>query len=378
MSKKKVIIIGTEPWSLVHFRGHLIESLKNNNCDVITVSKKINEGMLSESLGEEFSKKKIKHIPISFKRGSISSITDIKCFFNLYHLMVRERPDLVLAYTIKPVIWGGLAARLARAKFYGLITGLGFTFQGKSFTRKVITFVSKFLYREALRRATFVFFQNLENMNFFISNGITKRSNSGVVNGSGVDLDYFAYAPISKLSRKITFLCVARLLGEKGLREYARAAKIVSRVRPGSKFQLLGPEDVSPDAIKIEEINSWSNGNFLEYLGETEDVRPFIKQSSVFVLPSYHEGLPRSVIEAMAMGRPIITTTAPGCKETVDNNVNGFKVPVADTKSLAEKMIWFIDNRQKIIDMGVESRRMAERLFDVKKINQDIIDTLDL
>jgi len=379
MSKNKIIIIGTEAWSLIHFRGHLIESLKNKNCDVITVSKSISEGVLSESLREEFDKNKIKHIPISFKRGSISPIADIKCFLNLYKLMVRERPDLVLAYTIKPVIWGGLAARLTRTKFYGLITGLGFTFQGKSFKRKVIRAFSKFLYREALRKAVYVFFQNIENMNVFISNGIAKRSKSYIVNGSGVDLDYFAYAPIPNLNEKITFLCIARILGEKGIREYAVAANIVSQARPGSKFQLLGQiDDDSPDAINIDEINSWSNNSFFQYLGETNDVRPFIKKSNVFVLPSYHEGIPRSVIEAMSMGRPIITTTAPGCKETVYNNVNGFKVPIADSNSLAEKMIWFIDNPHKIIDMGLESRKMAESLFDVKKINQDIIDKLSL
>jgi glycosyltransferase involved in cell wall biosynthesis len=166
-------------------------------------------------------------------------------------------------------------------------------------------------------------------------------------------------------------LCVSRLLSEKGLREYAAAARIVKDKFPDVKFDLVGSEDPSPDAISLEEVSRWSD--YVNYNGSTNDVRPYIEECHVYVLPSHHEGLPRSTLEAMSMGRPILTTNAVGCKETVEEGVNGFMVPVGSTIKLAEKMIWYIENEDKIQSMGKESRSIVENKFDVHKVNKEML-----
>ncbi len=171
-------------------------------------------------------------------------------------------------------------------------------------------------------------------------------------------------------------MCISRLLGEKGLREYAKAAKIVKSKYPEVTFNLLGPEDTSPDGIPLEEVRSWSD--YLDYKGSTIDVRSYIKNTSVYILPSYHEGIPRSTLEAMAMGRPILTTDAVGCKDTVENNLNGFKVPVGSVEKLVEKIIWFIENPESITKMGIFSRKIVEQRFDVRKVNIEMLNILGI
>ena len=231
-----------------------------------------------------------------------------------------------------------------------------------------------FLYRVALKKSKAVIFQNKDNLNLFIEKGIIPRSKTHLVNGSGVDIEKFNVATLPKGS--INFLCVARLKGDKGLREYTAAAKIVKKKFPTVIFNLVGPEETSPDAISLDEVNSWSN--YVNYKGSIKDVRPLIKDAHVFILPSYHEGLPRSTLEAMSMGRAVITTNAFGCKETVKNGINGFIVSVASIDMLVEKMIWFIEHSEQIEPMGIESRRMVVEKFDVHKVNVKMLDIMGL
>ena len=174
----------------------------------------------------------------------------------------------------------------------------------------------------------------------------------------------------------IHFLCISRLLTEKGLREYAAAAKIVKKKFPSVVFNLVGAEDTSLDAIPLDEVNRWSD--YINYKGSTMDVRSHIKNAHVYVLPSYHEGIPRSTLEAMSMGRAVITTDATGCKETVENGINGFKVSVRSINELAEKMIWFIEHPEQIELMGIESRRIVVEKFDVHKVNKKMLNIMDL
>lgn len=376
MSKKKVIIIGTEPWSLINFRGELIKSFKDNGYSVLAVSKGLDGAMLEDSLLEQFQSNSISHFVLNFNRGKLAPIRDLILLYKLFNLLNKEKPDFVLAYTIKPVIWSGLAARFARIPFYALITGTGFIFQGTSFFRRVIRFISINLYREALRRSKHVFFQNYENEQIFKSNRIVCSRRHSIVNGSGVDLSKFSLKPLPAEQNGLTFLCVARLLGDKGLREYYRAAQLVKKKYPETKFLLVGPEDSSPDAIDFKEIHLWVRDGSIDYLGEATDVRTHIERCHVYVLPSYHEGLPRSSLEAMAMGRPILTTTASGCRETVVEPANGFKVPVKSVGKLAEKLIWFIENTDKLESMALKSREIAEERFDVHKVNRHITDII--
>ncbi|WP_043884613.1 glycosyltransferase, partial [Vibrio antiquarius] len=173
-------------------------------------------------------------------------------------------------------------------------------------------------------------------------------------------------------------LLIARLLGDKGIREYIRAANIVKKQYPTAQFQLVGPEDPSPDGISIAELNDLNIDNAVEYKGATADVRPFIEECTVFVLPSYHEGLPRTVLEAMAIGRPILTTDVPGCRETVVDGLNGFLVERGNVEQLASRMIWFVENSEKLSGMAQVSRAMVEEKFDVNKVNEDLSRIMNL
>lgn len=367
---KKILLVGVEPRSLINFRGSLIHSIEEKDCVVVAVSSPAPENIL-----KAFNEQNIKHQAVCFQRSGMNPFNDLITLLNLCKLFKREKPDFILCYTIKPVIFGGLAARLTGTKFYALVTGLGFAFQGKSFKRIMLTNLVSYLYRISLSYATKVVFQNTDNRDLFTSRLIVRESKTEVVNGSGVDICHFGLSVLPALDNGVTFLCISRLLGEKGLREYAQAAALVKAKFPSSKFVLVGPEDTSPDGILNSEVDLWQA---IHYEGPTTDVRPFIKKAHVYVLPSYHEGLPRSTIEAMAMGRPVITTNAVGCKETVVDGVNGFKVVVGDAAGLAEKMIWFIEHSEQTEPMGFASRKMVEEKFDVNKVNDRMLDIMEL
>ena len=369
MSNKKIVVIGTDSGMLLNFREDLLKSLVCTGLFVKTLSSSLNENqkIRLKSIGVS-----AKSIPIS--RNSLNIVHDIQTIFKIFFAYKKIRPDIVLSYTIKPVIWGGVASRFIKVDFYALITGLGFAFQGDSFKRKFLTKLVVFLYKAALKKSKAVIFQNTDNRDVFVSKGIVELSKTHVVNGSGVDLEKYN---VENLPRGgIKFLCLSRLLGEKGLREYAEAAKIVKNKFPDVEFNLIGPEDSSPDAILLNEVDTWSD--YINYKGSTDDVRPYIKDSHVYVLPSYHEGLPRSTLEAMSMGRPVLTTNAVGCKETVEEGINGFKVPVKSSEALAKKMIWFIENSDQIEKMGIESRKMAEDKFDVHKVNKEMLKIMEI
>lgn len=340
----KIIIIGGLPSSLINFRGDFIKSLNNQGHDVVGVSAKAEDELISkiESLGCRF-------LSIPIERNGLNPASDLKVLFALWKIFQIEKPDVILSYTIKPVIWGGIAARLyGKSRFYGLITGLGFAFQRGSFKRNFLSWFVTRLYRLALSKATFTIFQNPDNLKTFVDKGIITQKKAHRVHGSGVKLEHFSKSNLPVSSP--IFLTISRLLGEKGLREYAAAAKIVKRQYPHIVFQLVGPEDPSPDGIPLIEVKKWQEDGYIDYLGETNDVRPFINNCHVFVLASYHEGMPRTVLEAMAIGRPILTTNVPGCRETVTSGENGFLVEKANVEQLIDKINWFIENQEKLSD----------------------------
>jgi glycosyltransferase involved in cell wall biosynthesis len=365
----KILIFGTVPNDLLNFRADLIQDIKKKGYKVIASSSALDSNSIMH-----MKKLDIEYESIYLKRHSLSLIGEIRTFINLLNLLKKQKPNLVLAHGIKLVIWGGISSRIRKTPFYALITGLGFAFQGKSFKRKLLTKFVSFLYKIALKNSEAVIFQNTDNRNLFIENGIVPKSKTHIVNGSGVDIKKFSFSEQPKTN--ISFLLVARLLGEKGLREYASAAKVVKDQFPDVEFDIVGAEDESLDAISIDEVKSWSK--YINYNGSTDDVRPYIKKCHVYVLPSYHEGLPRSTLEAMSMGRPIITTNASGCKETVEEGKNGFMVPVGSSEELARKMIWFIKNEEKIKIMGKRSRIIVENRFDVRGVNKEMMKILGI
>ena len=368
--KQNVIVLGTNAKTLNDLRGDLVKSLLDKGLHTVLASSKPNFGDLD--FFENF--KNFEYCTIQLKRNSLSLYNDIKTLVDIFLLVKKFKPRFVLAYGIKLVIWGGLASTISKTQFYALITGVGFAFHGETFKRKLLTKFVIFLYRVALKNSKAIIFQNKDNLNLFVNKGIVPRSKTHIVNGSGVNIKKFKFSTIPK--GNIHFLCVSRLLNEKGLREYAAAAKIVKYKFPDVVFNLVGPEDSSHDAISLVDVTSWSN--YINYKGSTKDVRTHIKNSHVFVLPSYHEGLPRSTLEAMSVGRPILTTDAVGCKDTVQNGINGFKVPVGSIDKLAEKMVWFIENTNQIGIMGVESRRIVLEKFNVHKVNEKMLKIMEL
>ena len=323
-----------------------------------------------EALGAEFK-------PFPIARAGLNPLNEMRTLYALRHAFQEIKPDIVLAYTIKPVIWSGLAlSGLRDVSYFALITGLGFSFDGRTIPRRMLRVIASALYRLSLRRATRVVFQNKDNRNFAVMNNLAPLGKCFVVDGSGVDTSWFQLADLP--SGPPVFLLIARLLADKGLREYVIAAALVKSKYPEVVFQILGPTDPSPNAIPIDEVNSWNKNGNIHYLGSAEDVRPFIAKCHVYVLPSYHEGMPRTVLEAMAMGRPILTTDTPGCRETVILGENGHLIPPADADALASKLIWFLENRDQWIQMGRASRRIAEERFDVRLINLQMMKIMGL
>ncbi len=365
----KILIFGTVPNDLLNFRADLIQDFKKRGHEVIASSSSLDSDSIIH-----MNKLGIEYESIYLNRHGLSLLGDLRTLTNVLNLLQKQKPNLVLAHGIKLVIWAGISSKIKKIPFFALITGLGFAFQGKSFKRKLLTKFASFLYRIALKNSKAVIFQNKDNRDLFIEKGIVPLCKTHIVNGSGVNINKFSFSEQPK--NEVSFLLVSRLLGEKGLREYAAAAQIVKDKFPSAKFDIVGAEDASLDAISIEEVNSWSD--YVSYNGFTNDVRPYIKKCNVYVLPSYHEGLPRSTLEAMSMGRPVLTTNAVGCKETVEEGENGFKVPIGSSKKLAHKMIWFIENKDKIEMMGRKSRKIIENKFDVNKVNKEMLKILGI
>lgn len=364
---KSIIVAGALPESLLNFRGQLIKSLTEDGWAVTAIAgeanKKIVDGL--RNIGAYF-------IPYSIRRSGLNPFVDIVTYCQLKNIINKVNPDIYFGYTIKPIIWGGLASRNnPNVKFIALITGLGFAFQGKTIKRKVLCKIVEFLYRISLSFAHKVVFQNIDNLNYFVEKELVDKNKAEIINGTGVDLKHYQYANLR--SGKVIFLLIARLLYEKGIREYISAAQKVKIRYPDVEFQLLGPSDPSPDGISLNAVKQWHDSKYITYLGESDDVRPFLQACHVYVLPSYHEGMPRTVLEAMSTGRPILTTDVPGCRETVIPGENGFLVPKADIYALVNRMIWFIENRDQLKIMGEKSRELAIIKYDVHKINRQLI-----
>ncbi|MDL9998090.1 glycosyltransferase family 4 protein [Variovorax sp. J22P240] len=304
------------------------------------------------------------------QRTGTNPVADLGTLFALYRLMRSVHPDHFLAYTIKAVVYGSLAAKLAGvSRRFALITGLGQAFRLGDGPRTRLEAIATGLYRLSLASVHGVFFQNPDDEALFRKEGVLRRGAvSHVVAGSGIDLAEFRLAPLPQ--GEVRFLLIARLLVGKGVRIYAEAARIVKALHPKVSFALVGWIDENPDAIGAEELEEWIGSGIVDYLGRLEDVRPAIAASHVFVLPSfYREGTPRTALEALAMGRPVITTDAPGCRETVDDGVNGYLLPVKSVDSLVRAALNFIEDHPLISSMGSRSRALAEEKYDVHKVN---------
>lgn len=360
---------------LLPFRGDLIDTLLKKGIEVHAALPDLEPG--SDLHKKLLSKGLLLH-SVNIQRTGMNPIADLQTLWQLLRLMKAVRPDAVFTCMIKQVIYGLMAASIAGVpQRYALITGLGYAFQDGD-QRRLLRRLAQGLYTLSLRGTKKVFFQNPDDLKLFHDMGILKQNApSCVVNGSGVNMNYYARTPIPKGGPR--FLLVARLIGEKGIREYAAAARIVKAQYPETHFALVGWIDENPSAITQTELDTWIAEGTIDYMGRLTDVRPAIAQCSVFVLPSYYrEGTPRSVLEAMSMGRAIITTDAPGCRETVKNEDNGLLVPVRSSDELAKAMLRFVENNELIQRFGQRSYEIAEEKYDVHKVNQVMLNEMGI
>jgi glycosyltransferase involved in cell wall biosynthesis len=367
----KIVVVSHHTRSLLNFRGQMLEEFVKAGHEVVVCAPENNPEYI-----EIFTQMGIAFITFPLVRNGMNPIKDLYALFFLVSTLLKIKPDCVFSASTKPAIYGSLAARLAGVpRFFSMISGVGYAF---GFERKLINLLVRFLFRLALKKNASVFFQNPDDRDLFVRLGLVYQAQTVLINGSGVNLEFYKPAPFP--NNGPVFLMICRLFKDKGIVDYVDAARILKQHYPEASFNLLGPFDSNnPSALSRQQIETWQQEGLINYCGETNDVRPFISAASVYVLPSYYrEGTPRSALEAMAMGRPIITTDAPGCRETVMEGKNGFLIPIKNPQALAEAMKRFIENPDMIISMGEASRKYAVDKFDANKVNAIIVNAMKL
>ena len=365
----KVVIFSPKNRTVYNFRGDLIETIIANGHQVKVTGPNDMYADKIKALGAS-----LEVIPLN--KSGINPLADIRYFFRLVKSLKYYKPDITFGYTIKPVIYGAIAAKICGIKhIVSMVTGVGYLFIAGSIKARVLKIIAMGLYRIGFKCANTVIFQNSDDRHEFIENKLLKKDKAALVNGSGVNMQHFNPTPLPK---DITFFMLARVMIAKGINEYLTAAKVIKQEFPNTRFMLLGACENTHNSISKNDLKHFIDDGIIDYYDETEDVRRYYSECSIFVLPSYREGTPRTVLEAMSMKRPIITTDVPGCRETVKNGVTGFLVPVKDSKVLADKMRWFIKNPDKITEMGNASYTYCLEKFDVKKVNENMIKLLKL
>ena len=357
--KRRVLITANTTWNLVNFRSGLIAALVSRGFDVVAVAPDDEYRDRLRELG-------CRYVPLNMDNQGTHPVKDALLLWRYVVVLLRLRPAVVLSYTVKPNIYASLAARLVGVTVINNVSGLGTAFLRGGWLGGVVCS----LYRVALRRSHRVFFQNDEDRQVFIEKRLVAPARTGLLPGSGIDLVHFSPLAFDGSSLRngagLVFLMVARLLWDKGVLEFVEAARRVKALFPESRFQLLGFLDVkNQTAVGRSDVEAWVKDGVVEYLGTTDDVRPFLADADCVVLPSYREGTPRSLLEAAAMGRPLLATDVPGCREVVIDGVNGLLCRLRDSVDLAEKMMQMITMPMSaLLQMGQESRRLAETRFD--------------
>lgn len=363
-----MLLLGSYAPSLINFRGPLIAALLAQGHEVLAAAPE-----MDPTTAEALRRLGAEPLSLHLSNASLNPLSLLASIGQLRRLLRRRRPDAIISYTIKPVIVGALAARYAGVpRIVSLITGVGFAFTGEGGTplRRLVRRAATSLYRAALARSDVVLFQNRDDEALFRERRLIGRDRpAAVVDGSGVDILHYAPAPLPPAP---SFLMIARLLGDKGIHEFAAAARRLRSEHPHVPVGLVGYLDPSPDSLTQRQLDELIASG-IRFYGKLDDVRPAIAEHSVYVLPSYREGTPRSVLEAMAMGRPVITSDAPGCRETVVDGVNGLLVPPRDADSLYAAMKRFVEEPGLIAPMGAQSRRIAERRYDARKVSADML-----
>jgi glycosyltransferase involved in cell wall biosynthesis len=355
----KIALVANTSWNIYNFRAGLVKYLLANGHQISIVAP-------IDEYSEKIKTWQVDFHAVELENKGTNPLSDIKFYTQLRKIYKKIAPDIVLHFTIKPNIYGTLACRSLKIPCINNVSGLGTTFIHK----KISSRIAHLLYRFSFRFAQKVFFQNKEDLALFVEKRLVKPEKTGLLAGSGIDLEKFSPQDIPHAH--FTFLMIARLIYDKGIREYVEAAHIVKKSFPQVSFWLIGgfeKNTQNPLNIPPEEVSTWQG--IVEYLGVKDDVRPYIASADVVVLPSYREGTPRSLLEAAAMAKPLLATDVAGCREVIDNGKNGFFCEVKNSQSLAEKMITFIEMPKQVLrEMGDYSRRKVEKDFDEKLVFQ--------
>lgn len=367
----KAMIIAPSASSFSHYRGELVSAMKQAGHQITAIAPDQDGEAALLPFGAGYI-----HVP--YNRKSKNPIDDIKFMLKLKKIIKREQPDLVFSYALKPIIYGSIAAKIVGVKqIYSMLSGLGIVYvQKDSKKAKILKTLTNILLKIAFKCCTRVFFQNPDDREELVQYRLLKKEKGVVIDGSGINLDKF---PRCDLPERVSFAMISRIMTEKGVREYCQAARIVKKKYPQVSMKLVGPFDEHEGHFCPEELSEYTSSGDIDYLGETNNVVPFLAGSTVFVLPTYYrEGVPHSILEAMAMGRAIITTDMPGCREAVVDHYNGFLVPIKNSEAIAEKMIWMIEHPNDLRKMCERSHSLAADRFDVDKVNREMLSVMGL
>jgi len=367
-ARRRLLLSINTSWNVVNFRAGLIRALVAANYEVTVATP-------MDAHTERLMELGCRHVLLPMDNKGTNPLADFGLFLRYHQIMRAIRPAVYLGWTPKPNIYGSIAARLLRIPTINNVSGLGTAFLHGRMLRRLVGW----LYRLAFTRSRRVFFQNPDDRQLFVDTRLARPAITALLPGSGIDLKSFTPVPLPQVEGSPVFLLIGRLVGDKGIREFVDAARQVRRDVPGARFQVLGFLDVeNRTAIARETVESWVAEGTIEYLGSADDVRPFIAAADCVVLPSYREGTPRTLLEAAAMGRPLVTTDVPGCRQVVEPGVNGFLCRPRDAESLAFACLQMVTlapiERQK---MGSNSRRLVEQNYDEQIVIASYLRTIE-
>ena len=363
----KIAIVSNASWNIYNFRLNLARALKQNGYEVVLIAP---YDEYSDRLSKEF-----EYYNIYMNNKGTNPIEDLKTTFEFYKLYKKIKPEIVLHFTIKPNIYGTIACNLLGIKTINNIAGLGTLFIKQNFVTKI----AKYLYKYSQNKADKIFFQNRDDFELFTNEKLVNKNKCDILPGSGVDTNKFRPVQIKKKNNTFRFLLIARMLWDKGVGEYVEAAKIIKQKYKNVEFLLLGAIGVdNPTAISKETMKEWKKEGIVKYLGTTDNVKVEIAKANCIVLPSYREGTSRVLLESAAMAKPIITTNVPGCKEVVDDGVNGFLCEVKNANDLANKMEMMLNlSESERIEMGIKGRQKVVKEFDEKIVIKKYLKTIN-
>lgn len=364
----KVMILSNQSRSMLNFWSVLVNRLQGAGCEVVACAPKGDE----ES-AKLLAEKGVSLFEYPLNRKGLNPLDDIRAFLALKRILRKIRPDILFSTTIKPVIYGSLAAKMVKIpKIFATITGLGYAFEADTPLKKAVNMIGANLYRHALAGINGVFFQNADDLEVFRKAHILSAdARIFMARGTGVDTAHFS--PAAFPPSPLKFLLIGRLLEAKGLYEYAKAAQILKKKWPQAAFQILGQPESGPGSVSQDRVKEWQKEGIIEYLGECRDVRPHIAASHVVVLPSWREGVPTALMEAMSMGRPCVASDVPGCREVARDGENAFLFPAKNAEALAGAMEKFLLTPALLEPMGAAGRRIAVDEFEAQNVAAKII-----